>query len=637
MFGTFGTNYVETERPTTLRLGDRLVQAGILSPEDQAYAVELHQAWGVPIGEAIRTFGHVDQRAFHQQLAAHLALTYIDVDAGLTGGQNFLLEAKDLSFYTHELIVPWRHDAGTLTVVVADPSPRTIALAHEKYGQGISIAVATRDALRLGIQNRFSAEIMHEATMGLNEKDPGLSAKTVVTKGQIIGGYIAAVLLAAAFTFKPGLTAAVLVSVMSAFYVGNFLFRASLVWAASNSKKVDQKVADQEVVSLVDAELPVYTVLVPLYKEAEVLPHLIHSMRNLDWPSAKLDIKIILEEDDVETRKVAATIDFEEMFDVIVVPTSFPKTKPKACNYAFQFARGEYTVIFDAEDQPEPDQLKKVYRLFQKSDDKLACIQARLNFFNSRENWLAAMFTLDYSLWFDYYLPGLERMGIPLPLGGTSNHFPTRVLKELNAWDPYNVTEDADLGIRMTQKGYHVTTINSTTFEEANCDGMNWIRQRSRWIKGYMQTYLVHMRQPLNLLKKSGFKGFLGFQLFVGGTIITGLLNPVFWIIFATWLATGTKAFDALFPGPMLYVGLASLLIGNGLFIFLAMIGPFKRGWLHLTPFGLSVIAYWAMISMSAYMAAWQLVTKPFYWEKTTHGISKFRPTTQSDQKEISL
>ncbi len=629
MFGTFE----KREIPTGVLLGDRLVSAGILTPDEQAYAVDQHQAWGVPIGEVVRTMGHVDQRAFHQQLAEHLHLSFVDVDAA--GVYNFLLDADDLGFYSHELILPWRYDNNIMTVVVADPSPRTLALAHEKYGQGINIAVTTRDALRGTIQTHFKDELMWESTMGLNEKDPALSAKTVVTKGQIIGGYIAFVLLAIAFTFKPSLTAAVLVSVMSAFYVGNFLFRAALVWAASNTKKVDQKVSDAEVESLDDATLPVYTVLVPLYKEAEVLPHLIESMRNLDWPSAKLDIKIILEEDDMETREVAAGIDFEEMFDVITVPTSFPKTKPKACNYAFQFARGEYTVIFDAEDQPEPDQLKKVYRLFQKSDDKLACIQARLNFFNSKENWLAAMFTLDYSLWFDYYLPGLERLGIPLPLGGTSNHFPTRVLKELNAWDPYNVTEDADLGIRMTQKGYHVTTINSTTFEEANCDGWNWIRQRSRWIKGYMQTYLVHMRQPLNLLKKSGLKGFLGFQLFVGGTVLTGLLNPVFWAIFALWLVTGTKAFDALFPGPMLYVGLASLLIGNGLFIYLAMIGPFKRGWLHLTPFGLSVIAYWGMISMSAYMAAWQLVTNPFYWEKTNHGISKYRPTTQSDQKEI--
>ncbi|MBN4046436.1 glycosyltransferase [bacterium AH-315-P15] len=615
-------------------LGDRLVQAGILTPEEQAYAVELHQAWGVPIGEAIRAQGWVDQRAFHQVLAQHLHLSYVDVDPKSI--HNYLLEKNDLQFYTHSLIMPWRYEDGRLTVVVADPSPKTLALVARKYGQGVGVVVTTRDALRATLQTHFREDLMWESTLSLNTRDPNLSAKTVVNKGQIVGGYLALVLLALAFTFEPGWTAAGLVSVMSAFYVGNFIFRAALVWAASNTKKVDEKVSDIEVASLDDADLPVYTILVPLYKEAGILPSLIDGMRKLDWPAAKLDIKIILEEDDVETREVVANIDFEEMFDIITVPTSLPKTKPKACNYAFQFARGEYTVIFDAEDQPEPDQLKKVYCLFKKSDSKLGCIQARLNFFNSRENWLSRMFTLDYSLWFDYYLPGLERLGIPLPLGGTSNHFPTWVLKELGAWDPYNVTEDADLGIRMTQKGYHVTTINSTTFEEANPDFWNWIRQRSRWIKGFMQTYLVHMRQPLNLLKESGVKGFIGFQLFVGGTILTGLLNPVFWLIFLVWLVTGTKGFDALFPGPMLYIGLASLLIGNGLFIYLSMIGPFKRGWLHLTPFGLSVVAYWGMISLSAYLAAWQLVTKPFYWEKTTHGISKYRPATQSDQKELT-
>ncbi|HCM84331.1 MAG TPA: glycosyltransferase, partial [Rhodospirillaceae bacterium] len=158
------------------------------------------------------------------------------------------------------------------------------------------------------------------------------------------------------------------------------------------------------------------------------------------------------------------------------VPESHPQTKPKACNYALPFARGEYLVIYDAEDKPEPDQLKKTLLSFQRAPENTICIQARLNYFNARENWLTRMFTLDYSLWFDLMLPGLERLGVPIPLGGTSNHFKIKVLRELHAWDPYNVTEDADLGVRITQKGYRVGIVDSTTFEEANCAIPNWIR-----------------------------------------------------------------------------------------------------------------------------------------------------------------
>jgi cellulose synthase/poly-beta-1,6-N-acetylglucosamine synthase-like glycosyltransferase len=212
---------------------------------------------------------------------------------------------------------------------------------------------------------------------------------------------------------------------------------------------------------------------------------------------------------------------------------------------------------------------------------------------------------------------------VPIPLGGTSNHFRIDVLRELHAWDPFNVTEDADLGIRMTQKGYGVRLVASTTFEEANVSQTNWIRQRSRWIKGYMQTFLVHSRRPIHLMRTIGPLGVLGFVFFIGGTMLSGLLNPIFWGIFAAWLITKTTAFDHLFPPVLLYLSLFNLLAGNGMFIFLMMLAPFRRNWLELTPFSLTVIWYWVLMSISAWKGAWQLVTRPFYWEKTNHGLSK--------------
>ena len=300
-----------------------------------------------------------------------------------------------------------------------------------------------------------------------------------------------------------------------------------------------------------------------------------------------------------------------------------PRTKPRACNYAMPFALGEFTVIFDAEDRPEPDQLRKAVAAFRAASGNVACLQARLNFYNANENWLTRMFALDYALWFDYLLPGLDRLNIPMPLGGTSNHFRTAALRAIHCWDPYNVTEDADLGIRLARVGLRVRTLDSTTFEEATNSLGNWLRQRSRWLKGYMQTWLVHMRSPLALLRNAGFGGFVGFQLFVGGTFLSALINPVLWAIFVASKVFGVFIFSAPLSGAATHISVFSLVAGNSLFTYLAMLGPFRRGWLELTPYGLTAPIYWLLISCAGARALWQLIVRPWHWDKTVHGLSK--------------
>jgi cellulose synthase/poly-beta-1,6-N-acetylglucosamine synthase-like glycosyltransferase len=234
------------------------------------------------------------------------------------------------------------------------------------------------------------------------------------------------------------------------------------------------------------------------------------------------------------------------------------------------------------------------------------------------------MFALDYALWFDFLLPGLDRLQIPMPLGGTSNHFRVNALRAIHGWDPFNVTEDADLGIRLAQLGLRVRTLDSTTYEEATNTLGNWLRQRTRWLKGYMQTWLVHMRNPRRLLRNAGVGGFFGFQLFVGGTVLSALLNPLLWLIFVA-------SFFIQVP----VIGLADaqtlsgfgLLLGNALFAYLAMLGPYRRGWLDLSPYALLVPFYWLLISVAAYRALWQLVRDPWLWEKTPHGLSRLATT----------
>jgi cellulose synthase/poly-beta-1,6-N-acetylglucosamine synthase-like glycosyltransferase len=264
--------------------------------------------------------------------------------------------------------------------------------------------------------------------------------------------------------------------------------------------------------------------------------------------------------------------------------------------------------------------LNKALRVFRQSGDDLACLQARLNFFNARECWITKMFALDYALWFDFLLPGLDRLQIPMPLGGTSNHFRVDALRAIHGWDPFNVTEDADLGIRLARLGLRVRTLDSTTYEEATNALEHWLRQRTRWLKGYMQTWLVHMRSPGQLFRNAGPGGFFGFQLFVGGTVLSALLNPLLWLIFVASLFVQVPALGLTEIHAFSGIG---LLLGNAVFAYLAMLGPHRRGWLDLSPYALLVPLYWLLISVAAYRALWQLARDPWHWEKTPHGLSR--------------
>jgi cellulose synthase/poly-beta-1,6-N-acetylglucosamine synthase-like glycosyltransferase len=280
------------------------------------------------------------------------------------------------------------------------------------------------------------------------------------------------------------------------------------------------------------------------------------------------------------------------------VPPSFPRTKPKAANFALHLARGEFVVVFDAEDQPEPDQLRKAVAEFRRAPRATACLQARLVFHN-RKRWIAAQAALDYSLWFGFLLQGLDRLGVPMPLGGTSNHFRTSVLRTICAWDPFNVTEDADIGIRLAALGYRVSMLDSTTFEESPEHVGAWIRQRSRWLKGYMQTWLVHSRRAPQFLRQTGMRGFVAFHLFIGGTVVSALVNPLLWLALVASAAFGEP--DGLQRGQLEYISAGGLIVSNGILTILTMAASAWRSDGKFAPHGILVPLYWLLISVAAY------------------------------------
>jgi len=481
----------------------------------------------------------------------------------------------------------------------ASPSARIVATTSENLLSRAEAALGDR--------------IADDAVSALAKLHPSLSARIVFTRAQAVSLATIAIAIAMYLILWPAeflRTMAVLTT--AGFLVGS-AFRALLAWLGGEEREVDSSPIGN------DPSLPPYTVLVPLYREANVLPALVRSLLQLDYPRDKLDIKLIVEADDDDTIGAAASCADPSLFQLVRVPPGQPRTKPRACNFAFAFARGDFTVIYDAEDRPEPDQLRRAVARFRSSSGDVACLQARLNFYNADENWLTRLFALDYALWFDVLLPGLERLRVPMPLGGTSNHFRSSALREVGAWDPFNVTEDADIGIRLAQLGLRVAMLNSTTFEEAPTSLSAWLKQRSRWLKGYMQTWLVHIRAPVALRRRTGWRGLLSLQLFLGGSVVSALLNPLLWLIFILSTLRGSS------PDPFATtVSAAGLLTGNAVLTWLAVSAPRRRGWQGLAPYGFTVVFYWALISLAAWRALWQLFRRPFYWEKTAHGLTRF-------------
>jgi cellulose synthase/poly-beta-1,6-N-acetylglucosamine synthase-like glycosyltransferase len=341
----------------------------------------------------------------------------------------------------------------------------------------------------------------------------------------------------------------------------------------------------------------------------------------LDYPKHKLDALLLIEADDTHTRAAIEKVGQPPWMRVLPLPPGTPRTKPRAMGIGLRYAKGTLLTVYDAEDKPDPAQLKKAVWGFDHADAAAACLQAKLGYYNPRQNLLTRWFTLEYDAWFNIFLPGLHRVGAPIPLGGTSNHFRRDALCKCLGWDPYNVTEDADLGLRFARLGLTTAMLESTTGEEANSRVGNWLRQRSRWSKGYMQTLLVHTRRPRALVRDIGVKAAAAFLLTVGGAVVTALLAPLFWVLLVLWTCFQPPWIQAMFPQVIYYPALLSLVVGNFALVFLSLVAAVRRGHDDLSLYALLSPLYWLLMSAATYVALVELVVRPYYWHKTEHGL----------------
>ncbi len=329
----------------------------------------------------------------------------------------------------------------------------------------------------------YRAEALRDAVDRLREADADMSASVAFNRIQKIIGFTLLGVIAVLMVFFPVGTCAALVSTATVAYVVTLADRLVIFRRGPVNGAI--RVSDEQARSIPDEELPRYTVLVPAYGEPEVVGDLVAAMETIEYPREKLQVLLLLEEDDEPTIEAARGVEANGLVTVVLTPPAQPRTKPKACNFGMHFATGDIVTIFDAEDKPDPLQLRRaVYVLNNSDDESVVCVQGKLSFHNVRDNMLTEWFTADYGIWFGFLLPGMMVSRAPIPLGGTSNHFKRDVLDRIGAWEPFNVTEDADLGVRIADHGYRTVVLDSITLEEANVDAINWVRQRSRWYKG---------------------------------------------------------------------------------------------------------------------------------------------------------
>ncbi len=588
----------------------------LLPPATIAAARERAAAVGVGADRVLVATGHLSEEAYLKALGESLGVAFEPLD-GVTRARCPAADdslAEGVSTGLLQLF-----DGDDFVVVVAPRERavrRLIPMLQSNPALARHFRFTSSERLNRFVLRHAGKAIAARATNGLQRTFPALSA------GPRRAPRIPARLALAVVAMLAGIFVAptVAVHVMAVTLAALFLAWLGLRFAAAF---IPAPPPPETAMS--DDALPVYSVVTALYREADSVDGLLRAIERLDYPAEKLDVIVALETDDRETRAAVAARRGSIPISVITVPPGGPRTKPKALNVALAFARGTFTVIYDAEDRPQPNQLRRALQAFGSGGKKLACVQARLSIDNTADSWLARLFTAEYAGQFDAFLPGLAVGHLPLPLGGSSNHFHTATLRAVGGWDPYNVTEDADIGMRLARFGYRAAMAASTTYEEAPAQLGPWLRQRTRWFKGWMQTWLVHMREPRRLLRELGWPGFLCFQLIVGGNALAALVHPLFLSGLATVALTGVPLWtDDTLTGvvlPSIYVATATLgyLVSAGL----GLLGLSRRGltanaWvLLLTP------VHWLLLSAAAWRALYQLIVAPYVWEKTTHGRAK--------------
>lgn len=578
-----------------------------VSYQTLAEAAEMARLCQIDAATTLLNTGLIGEEAFYRALAISLDTPFLD-DIRLCGSARTQQVLED---GIAPLARPSTH------AEVGAPRGRAVArLIEARERSAVLPAITTPTRLRLAVFAQRSDSVATEAAEGLRQHFPEWSCRPGVRPRDLILAGMALGVLFALTNLPNGMSMSLLglfqivTAAMLAVRVGS-IFVPSCPNAIAGMR------------CLGDDALPTYTVMVALYREARVVDQLMLSLGRLDYPQAKLDIKFLIEADDTETAAALRRVPMPARFEVVTAPPGLPRTKPRALNVALPLARGDYLVVYDAEDVVDPRQLRLAATLFARSPATTACLQGRLLIDNCKDGWLTRLFTIEYSALFDVLGPALAAWRMPTPLGGTTTHFRTRVLRELYGWDAWNVTEDADLGIRMALAGYHVGDLPSDTKEEGLVKVKPWLRQRTRWMKGFLQTSFTHLRHPMETYGRLGPTGSFFALTLVPGTVLSALVYPFLslWTIYQ--MVCGPQA-EAGILSDATRMGAQAVFIGGLLAMLLpALVACRRRKRRDLMLWTLLLPLYFVLVSAAAWLAVFELARHPHRWNKTEHGLAR--------------
>jgi cellulose synthase/poly-beta-1,6-N-acetylglucosamine synthase-like glycosyltransferase len=592
-----------------LAIGAALLRAGVVAADDMVSALAHRGREAGRLPDVLRARGLVDEADLLAAEARNWGLGVIDPAADPPDPR--LLAAVGARDCLRFGLVPWRQVGGVTVVALSRAADfaRLRPLLEARLGP-VCAALATGPSIEAAVHSHYGPALSAAAEARVPAAE-SCRAWGQPHRSPVVLGVLAA-LAGLAWAAPIALALALL-----ALCVGTLALLVALKLAALVAALWPPASVPAAVKAGID---PVISIIVALYRESDIAPRLVARLARLDYPEELLDVILAVEAEDHVTREALARSELPPWMRVITVPKGAVKTKPRALNHALDYARGAIVGIYDAEDAPAPDQLRRVVAQFQRSGPDVACLQGVLDYYNPTTNWLSRCFTIEYAGWFRLILPGIARLGLVVPLGGTTLFFRRAVLERLGAWDAHNVTEDADLGLRLARHGYRTELVDTVTGEEANCRTIPWIKQRSRWIKGYMMTWAVHMRSPRLLWRQLGPWRFLGVQVLFLGTVAQFLLSPILWTFALLPFGFDHPVLPYL-PPALLWAAAALFLASEAVNLAIGIIGLRRSGQSLSLLWVPTLKLYYPLASLAGYKALVELVTRPFYWDKTDHGL----------------
>ncbi|WP_347266995.1 glycosyltransferase [Paracoccus sp. (in: a-proteobacteria)] len=602
-------------------LGQILIEDGAVLPRDLLRAVVMRRRQSAPLGEILLSNGWVREDALLRALSRQWRSSAVDL-AALPPDPR-LIDALGATLCLAEAAVPWRRIGGVTYVATARPEEFAALCARLPADFGtVRMLLCSERAARDAVLAQRRTSLIRQAELRVPAGESCRSRNERRTRRIALALIALAVLglLARPLAVIALLTAWAVLTLLATTTLKALSFAAILRQNARKGRRDPAPAAGAGP----EIPLPVISVMVPLLGEAELADRLIGRLARLDYPRELMDILLVVEASDRITCAALEGVQLPRWLRVVTVPDGPIRTKPRALNYALNFCRGTIIGIWDAEDRPEPDQLHKVARGFHDAPPEVTCLQGVLDYYNPCTNWLSRAFTIEYASWFRGTLAGAAALDLVVPLGGTTLFMRRDRLEEIGGWDAWNVTEDADLGVRLTRRGYRTRMLDTVTHEEANCRLLPWIRQRSRWLKGFAMTWGVHMRDPAALWRDLGPRRFIALQVQLFASVSHYLLAPVLW---SFWLLS------LGLPHPMRPL-LAESLGGNaiaalfGLFVFSELLSIAIGIWAvrgrqhrHLAVWVPTLHLYFPLGCLAALKAMYEVLARPFYWDKTQHGI----------------